>query len=452
MNITLESFMLEQSINTTAVMDIYVEQAQAELNVALALLSANLKDIAYQEAMISEGYVQEGELGDSVGSAVSSVRADGKKHYIKTALAAVKAFFKFLATKVTALFQKASTDTTTVIVTAEQIEEAVSKEVGEEVEIKLPITKKEYESVLTILGVGDEDGGIAKVIDNSVDIINECIDAAINHQTNVKYNKKNEVIFKDGYSLKTFDKELKPTIDSLNKLAAIIEHPDLSALRKETAKSIRKKNNKALTKKWKEEQEAAKKTAEANKPKTTMDSIDTDFVVLKKGTPSDLIGIEEYRKLKGAYQSVLNKWNGTSKKKLAEATKTIDDIVKTHESSNGDTAVTSMMKYMQGLITSLTAAVNRIVGAINKSNEMVKKYLKENKPANMPNTGKATFTTDENGKLVNSNREENKKFLKNNKGTTDVEKQQQVINSNYMDDLNDFSKDYGSGFGKATNL
>ena len=61
----LENYIMEQDINTASVADIFVEQAEAELNVAMSLLDATVKDLTFQEFAV----YQEGELGTAVADA-----------------------------------------------------------------------------------------------------------------------------------------------------------------------------------------------------------------------------------------------------------------------------------------------------------------------------------------------------------------------------------------------
>ena len=152
---------MEQDINTASVGDIFVEQAQAELNVAMSLLDATVKDLTFQEFAV----YQEGELGTAVANARAEVREDGKKHHIKAAFAAIKAFFKFLITKVGAFFGKNKTDADIVERNLKNLNAICSKERGEKCDVKLPYTKEQF-------------GKIYSFYENLGNDINEIADAA----------------------------------------------------------------------------------------------------------------------------------------------------------------------------------------------------------------------------------------------------------------------------------
>lgn len=136
----LENYIMEQDINTASVADIFVEQAEAEFNVAMSLLDATVKDLTFQEFAV----YQEGELGDSVSAARAEVRSDGKKHHIKAAFAAIKAFFKFLVTKVSSFFKKSTVEADAFTSKMSVAMKEASAVAGTEMDIKLPYTKDQF--------------------------------------------------------------------------------------------------------------------------------------------------------------------------------------------------------------------------------------------------------------------------------------------------------------------
>ena len=160
---------MEQDINTASVADIFVEQAQAEFDVALSLLDATIKDATFQEFY----FVQEGELGTAVADARADVRADGKKHHLKAAIAAIKAFFKFFITKIGGFFHKSAVDGQATVNAANEIIKKVSAEVGEDLDIVLPYSKERFGKILSFYN--NMDTNLGDVIDASGALVDYCI-------------------------------------------------------------------------------------------------------------------------------------------------------------------------------------------------------------------------------------------------------------------------------------
>lgn len=386
MNITLESFMLEQSINEVDVMDIYVEQAQAELNVALALLSANLKDIAYQEAMITEGYVQEGELGDSVGTAVSSVRADGKKHYIKTALAAVKAFFKFLATKVGSFFKKSETDASATLTTFQQLAAKISNTAGEDCDIKIPYKKEKFIKIYQFY----EKAG--SQLDNICSLAVGLVDKLIAGQSDMNFDKNHNIYMNNSKSLNADYKsinsfiELCKSVDSLSKEPDLVDYHD--ELHKKNPSKEAKKYAKNAYKNGMAMMEENRKNADNKTPMmedlADAPSVQAKLLVTPASEDSIFIGLKDYEQFVTVVKTVKDVW-AKREKDIKESIRVLSelglsafgDIEKEYDKNNAKFqfyyGVNELIKKLQIAVNGMITPANNVLNAIKRWQPAAKK-------------------------------------------------------------------------------
>jgi hypothetical protein len=147
----LENYIMEQDINTSTVADIFAEQAQAELNVSLAIASSYAK-----EAMIME-YVMEGTTLDA------AINKGVDESKLKKALLFIPRFFKAIFTRFIAMFKKKDVAAAKKMV--DNIPDAVKSEV------LVPMTEKELDMCMTaidnvagmITGKGSNNGIIGKL-------------------------------------------------------------------------------------------------------------------------------------------------------------------------------------------------------------------------------------------------------------------------------------------------
>lgn len=90
----LENYIMEQDINTASVADIFVEQAQAEMNVMAAIMESYTKDI------IVESFIQEGAISDSATVAKGSKYESKFKRVVSFIPRFIVQFFKILIGKI----------------------------------------------------------------------------------------------------------------------------------------------------------------------------------------------------------------------------------------------------------------------------------------------------------------------------------------------------------------
>ena len=279
----LENYIMEQDINTASVADIFVEQAQAELDVALALLDANVKEATFQEFAV----YQEGELGTAVADARAEVREDGKKHHIKAAIAAIKAFFKFLITKVGSFFKKNKTEGAAACSKMAVAMKQASSVAGTEMDILLPYTKEEFGRIYSFYD------SLNNKLEKVTDISNKIVDWVIQEQntftdnTKVKYEKEIEAIFDQVINIKS---AITPVTDFKKKAKA-----EYKAQHKEISDSD-----------WR---------------------LDTDgnYVFVEKNTKSIYISYEEYRKFVDCIDNGSKYWE-KEKKTIEENLKTLTSM------------------------------------------------------------------------------------------------------------------------------
>lgn len=89
-----ENYIMEQDINTASVADIFVEQAQAEMNVMAAIMESYTKDI------IVESFIQEGTISDSATLAKGSKYESKFKRVVSFIPRFIVQFFKILIGKI----------------------------------------------------------------------------------------------------------------------------------------------------------------------------------------------------------------------------------------------------------------------------------------------------------------------------------------------------------------
>lgn len=90
----LENYIMEQDINTASVADIFVEQAQAEMNVMAAIMESYTKDI------MVESFIQEGAISDSATLAKGSKYESKFKRVVSFIPRFIVQFFKILIGKI----------------------------------------------------------------------------------------------------------------------------------------------------------------------------------------------------------------------------------------------------------------------------------------------------------------------------------------------------------------
>lgn len=279
----LENYIMEQDINTASVADIFVEQAEAELNVAMSLLDATVKDLTFQEFAV----YQEGELGTAVADARAEVREDGKKHHIKAAIAAIKAFFKFLITKVGSFFKKNKTEGAAACSKMAVAMKQASSVAGTEMDILLPYTKETFGRMYSFY-----DSFGAK-LEKVTDISNKIVDWIIQEQntftdsTKVKYEKEIDAIVEQVKNIRSY---MNPDTDFKKKAKA-----EYKAQHKEISDSD-----------WR---------------------LDTDgnYVFVEKNSNSIYISYEEYRRFIECIDNGSKYWE-KEKKSLEENLKTLTSM------------------------------------------------------------------------------------------------------------------------------
>lgn len=350
----LENYIMEQDINTASVADIFVEQAQAEFDVAMALLDSSIKDLTFQEFYI----VQEGELGTAVSDARAEVRSDGKKHHIKAAIAAIKAFFKFVFTKIGSFFHKNTTDAAVVDKNMKQIMDMCSDTMGSKCDVKLPYTKEQF-------------GKIYSFYDGMNEEIEEIV-ASANFLTR--------------YVRKVWDKEAGTQLENgefikrINRIESFIEKTkDAANITKiesvDYKKRVEELNKKraaggAFTAADKRALKAARKQLVPKEDSTPepvddgkMPSLEIPVLVVKAGEDETFIGYAEYQKFRSLLESVKNTWN-SKKKEIEKDIKTLDKM--DAENITGGAA----MEKVKPMISKLQAAV---VGMIKPADDIISK-------------------------------------------------------------------------------
>lgn len=309
----LENYIMEQDINTASVADIFVEQAQAELNVAMSLLDATVKDLTFQEFAV----YQEGELGDSVSAARAEVRSDGKKHHIKAAFAAIKAFFKFLITKVGSFFKKSTVEADAFTSKMSIAMKEASAVAGTEMDIKLPYTKEQFGKIYSYYDSLD------KKLEKISDISNQLLQWFYHDQNT----------FTDNTTLK-FKKELEAFIAEAKKAESIAVKDskfseEVAKKKEEIKKILADRETFGPGRSIKGDQKVLK-AAYADATRTLSDAdwmLDTDgnWVFAPKNSDSIYIGFAEYQKFDECLKRASKYW-AEEKKKLESNLKEIDSM------------------------------------------------------------------------------------------------------------------------------
>ena len=280
----LENYIMEQDINTASVADIFVEQAQAELDVALALLNANVKDATFQEFY----FVQEGELGTAVADARAEVRSDGKKHHLKAAVAAIRAFFKFFITKIGAFFKKNKTDGSAACSKMAVAMKQASAVAGTEMDILLPFTKEEFGKVYSFYDSLD------KKLEKMANLSNQMVEWFLKEQNT----------FTDATQVK-FEKEIEAFYNEVKNGVKLAESAAAPA-----------KNSADWKREMKRQYKAAHKTEGYSDSDWMLDT-DGNYVFVPKNSTSVYIGYEEYRKFVDCINQASKYWE-TEKKSIEE--------------------------------------------------------------------------------------------------------------------------------------
>lgn len=316
----LENYIMEQDINTASVADIFVEQAQAEFDVAMALLDSSIKDLTFQEF-----YIQEGELGTAVADARAEVRSDGKKHHIKAAFAAIKSFFKFIITKIGSFFKKNKVDGEAFTSKMSVAMKETSQVAGTPVDVKFPYTKEQFGKIYSYYESLD------KKLEQLTDIATQLFDWFAQEQNT----------FNDTTKVK-FEKEIKAFIDQANKIESISKpDPSFKNNVKKLSEDIRKKianGGHVMSHDGYSQREAkAAYKAATREPKDSDWILDGDtWVFADKYAETIYIGWDEYLKFKDCLNKAGSVWK-TEQSKLAAVIKDIDSMRGTTKDGNDNT-------------------------------------------------------------------------------------------------------------------
>ena len=313
---------MEQDINTASVADIFVEQAEAELNVAMSLLDATVKDLTFQEFAV----YQEGELGTAVADARAEVRSDGKKHHIKAAFAAIKAFFKFLITKVGSFFKKSTVEADAFTSKMSIAMKEASAVAGTEMDIKLPYTKEQFGKIYSYYDSLDKK--LAKISD----ISNQLVQWFYHEQTT----------FTDATEIK-FKKELEAFIAEAKKAESIAvkdsKFSEEVAKKKEEIKKILADRETFGPGRGIKGDQKVLKAAYADATRTLSDAdwmLDTDgnWVFAPKNSDSIYIGFAEYQKFDECLKRASKYWV-EEKKNIERNLKDISSMQLPSKDGNG---------------------------------------------------------------------------------------------------------------------
>ena len=350
----LENYIMEQDINTASVADIFVEQAEAEFNVAMALFDATTKDLTFQEFYI----VQEGELGTAVSDARAEVRSDGKKHHIKAAIAAIKAFFKFVFTKIGSFFHKNTTDAAVVDKNMKQIMDMCSDTMGSKCDVKLPYTKEQF-------------GKIYSFYDGMNEEIEEIVASAnfLTRYVRKVWGKEAGTQLENGEFIKRINRIesfIEKTKDAANitKIESVDYKKRVEELNKKRASGEKftaadKRALKAARKQLVPKEDSTPEPVDDGK----MPSLEIPVLVVKAGEDETFIGYAEYQKFRSLLESVKNTWN-SKKKEIEKDIKSLDKM--DAENITGGAA----MEKVKPMITKLQAAV---VGMIKPADDIISK-------------------------------------------------------------------------------
>lgn len=350
----LENYIMEQDINTASVADIFVEQAEAEFNVAMALFEATTKDLTFQEFYI----VQEGELGTAVADARAEVRSDGKKHHIKAAIAAIKAFFKFVFTKIGSFFHKNTTDAAVVDKNMKQIMDMCSDTMGSKCDVKLPYTKEQF-------------GKIYSFYDGMNEEIEEIVASAnfLTRYVRKVWGKEAGTQLENGEFIKRINR-IESFIEKTKDAANITKIDSVDYKKRVDELNKKRAAGGAFTAADKRALKAARKQLVPKEDSTPepeddgkMPSLEIPVLVVKAGEDETFIGYAEYNKFRSLLESVKNTWN-SKKKEIEKDIKTLDKM--DAENITGGAA----MEKVKPMISKLQAAV---VGMIKPADDIITK-------------------------------------------------------------------------------
>lgn len=402
----LENYIMEQDINTASVADIFVEQAQAELNVAMSLLDASVKDLTFQEF-----YIQEGELGDAVSAARAEVREDGKKHHIKAAFAAIKAFFKFLVTKIGAFFGKNKTDADIVERNLKNLNAICSKERGEKCDVKLPYTKEQFGKIYSFYeNLGND---INEISDAAHFLVKYAIDSM--GDSNVRQLGNGEYV-KRMKAIKNFISRAKDA-DSVTEVKTIDYKKridELMAKQKSEGKLSRsEKNELKAARKAYVAQNKSEEPEKPNKPDTSMLSeigeetygkLEKTLVIEKAGEDETFIGYSDWVKFKGALDSAQNAWNDKKSlinKDIARLNKEINSNINPggYETMSMDAAKNVKMA-LKDLSTATAAMLKPAADISKKCKDLTVSALTKSGKINPAMTRSAAAAKDESGAFM----------------------------------------------------
>jgi len=431
----LENYIMEQDINTASVADIFVEQAQAELDVAMALLDSSIKDMTFQEF-----YIQEGELGTAVADARTAVRSDGKKHHIKAAFAAIKAFFKFLVTKLGSFFKKNATDGTATVNATKEIVESIKRETGEDVDLLLPYTKEKFGQIVGFYN--NIEKNLGAVIDASSAIVDTLIRsqgeaANVSNRKGLSNRPEFKTIQKFIAEAKRISEISKPEPNFMQRVQTLLDSGKmgLTYLDKDDRKKLKNAYKMGLID---VQEDDNGKTLHVMKNEYTHELQGDEWVLVKKNANTAYITHEAYANFVSILISANKVWN-ERKDEVKNNVDTLDKIASsivssrlasmaTNDKTNSDdlaaadmteasrvlselqTAVTSLIKPAEDIQRTVDKAVRdaRIKTQRQRSFELRKKYNRK-----APNESDAEYRdrlarqAAENSKYNNSKKYEN---------------------------------------------
>lgn len=378
----LENYIMEQDINTASVADIFVEQAEAEFNVAMALFESSIKDMTFQEF-----YIQEGELGDAVSAARAEVREDGKKHHIKAAFAAIKAFFKFIITKIGSFFHKNTTDAAVVAKNMKQIMDMCSDTMGTKCDVKLPYTKEQF-------------GKIYSFYDGMNEEIEEIVASAnfLTRYVRKVWGKEAGTQLENGEFIKRV-KRIESFIEKTKDAANITKIESVDYKKRVEELNKKRASGEKFTAADKRALKAARKQLVPKEDSTPepvddgkMPSLEIPVLVVKAGEDETFIGYAEYQKFISLLESVKNTWN-SKKKEIENDIKSLDKM--DAENITGSAA----MEKVKPMITKLQAAVVGMIkpadDIISKCKQLTTKALTKSGKLNVPRTRVSQQNKDE---------------------------------------------------------
>lgn len=380
----LENYIMEQDINTASVADIFVEQAQAEFDVAMALLDSSIKDMTFQEF-----YIQEGELGTAVADARADVRSDGKKHHIKAAFAAIKAFFKFLVTKLGSFFKKNATDGTATVNATKEIVESIKRETGEDVDLLLPYTKEKFGQIVGFYN--NIEKNLGAVIDASSAIVDTLIRsqgeaANVSNRKGLSNRPEFKTIQKFIADAKRISEISKPEPNFMQRVQTLLyrEKLGLSIDNKDDRKKLKNAYKMGLID---VQEDDNGKTSHVMKNEYTYELQGDEWVLVKKNANTAYITHEAYANFVSVLISANKVWN-ERKDEVKNNVDTLDKITSsivgsrlesmaTNDKTNADALTAADMTEASRVLNELQTAVTSLIKPAEDIQRTVDKAVRD---------------------------------------------------------------------------